>query len=265
VRALQSPTSSPPQTFHTTLLALHSTITALLSSLSRPPQLVAQIQSTRKQVERSYNTLSRSTRWPLGLLDETRQRINEEREEKVKGKQREVIELGKELRYSQQTVAGELAGWQDLHEHMGRRAIRDFARGMVVLERNRLDGMMRALRKLQEKGPEMPTIRRMSDARAAEGAVDELASRELEDSIHETPLVVRPSAVESRVAEATQSQEPISVTPSVAAGADTSPPLPPLPTAVEKDAEQPLSEVSAITNDGEEARASTSNSARLID
>ena len=52
--------------------------------------------------------------------------------------------------YTWQTVAGELAGWHDLHALMGRRAIKSLARGMVVRERDRLEGMKRALRVLQK-------------------------------------------------------------------------------------------------------------------
>lgn len=64
--------------------------------------------------------------------------------------QEEVDNLSRELRYTQQTVAMELAGWQDMHERMGRKAIRELARGMVVAEKLRLAGMQRALRKLRE-------------------------------------------------------------------------------------------------------------------
>lgn len=54
--------------------------------------------------------------------------------------------VGSELRYTQQTVAGELAGWQDLHGRLGRRAVRELVEGMVVRERVRLEGMRRAVR-----------------------------------------------------------------------------------------------------------------------
>lgn len=64
--------------------------------------------------------------------------------------QAEVDNLSRELRYTQQTVAMELAGWQDMHERMGRRAVRELARNMVVVEKMRLEGMKRALRKLKE-------------------------------------------------------------------------------------------------------------------
>ncbi len=96
--------------------------------------------------------MSRSTRWPLGLLDDARQRLNVEREERARQSQLEGENLSKELRYTQQTVAGELAGWQDMHERIGRRAIRELAKGMLVKERTRLEGMLRALRKVRTTG-----------------------------------------------------------------------------------------------------------------
>lgn len=57
--------------------------------------------------------------------------------------------LAKELRYTQQVVASELAGWQEVHERMGRKAVRDLARGMLIKERTALEGMQRAIRKLR--------------------------------------------------------------------------------------------------------------------
>ncbi|KAI1375720.1 VPS9 domain-containing protein [Hypoxylon crocopeplum] len=150
VYTLVPPQSNPSHLFHNCFLALQSTIQAMLSSLSRPPQLVAQIVTSRKAIERNYNSVSRSTRWPLGLLDETRQRLNEEKEEKARRAQTEADILSKELRYTQQTVASELAGWEDMHERMGRKAIKEFARGMLILERERLQGLRRAQRKLKE-------------------------------------------------------------------------------------------------------------------
>ncbi|KAF9876586.1 hypothetical protein CkaCkLH20_05994 [Colletotrichum karsti] len=158
VRTITPMQSNPYAIFHSTFLASQSTIQGLLSALARPPGLISQISSARKAVERNYNSLNRSTRWPLGLLDDTRQRLNEEREEKARQSQEQVDDLGRELRYHQQVVAGELAGWQDLHEKMGRRAIKEFAKGMVIQERLRLDGMMRALRRLREGKAELETV-----------------------------------------------------------------------------------------------------------
>ncbi|KAG0649538.1 non sense mediated decay [Hyphodiscus hymeniophilus] len=151
VQTLAPTTSSPITAFHSNILSTYSTIIAMLLSLSRPTSLISTINTSRKAIERSYSSLSRSTRWPLGLLDETRQRLNEEKEGKVRKAKEETEELGKELRYTQQVVAGELAGWQDLHEKMGRRAIRDLAKGMLIREKTTLEGMLRAMRRLKKE------------------------------------------------------------------------------------------------------------------
>ncbi|KUJ08043.1 uncharacterized protein LY89DRAFT_789295 [Mollisia scopiformis] len=149
VQTLAPTASSPYTAFHSAILSIHSTIIAMLLSLSRPTSLISSINTSRKSIERNYNSLSRSTRWPLGLLDETRQRLNEEKEDKVRRTREEAEGLGKELRYTQQVVAAELAGWQDLHEKMGRKAIKDLAKSMLIKERTALEGMKRAIRKLK--------------------------------------------------------------------------------------------------------------------
>lgn len=74
--------------------------------------------------------------------------MNEEREEKARRNEQEAELLCKELRYTQQTVAGELAGWKDMHDRMGRKAIKDLARGMLTAERMRMEGLQRALRRV---------------------------------------------------------------------------------------------------------------------
>ncbi|KAK0667180.1 hypothetical protein QBC41DRAFT_141218 [Cercophora samala] len=162
VRSLAPSQSSPISQFFSAFLALYSNIEAILKALGRPPQTIAKIIAIRKEVERNYNTLNRSSRWPLGLLDETRQRMNEDREEKARKMEVEAEMLGRELRYTQQTVAGELAGWREMHERLGRKAIRDLARGMVVQERGRLEGIRRALRRVKEgRSGNMPERPRM--------------------------------------------------------------------------------------------------------
>ncbi|KAI0802184.1 hypothetical protein GGR55DRAFT_667277 [Xylaria sp. FL0064] len=158
INTLAPPATNPAYIFHTQILALQSTIQAMLTALSRPPHLIAQINLARKAIERNYSSVSRSTRWPLGLLDETRQRINEEKEERARRSQLELDELSKELRYTQQTVASELAGWQDMHGRMGRQAIKEFAKSMLILERERLQGIRRALRKLHDVSPEPSSV-----------------------------------------------------------------------------------------------------------
>lgn len=81
-------------------------------------------------------------------MDDTRQRLNEEKEDKARKTKEEADSLSKELRYTQQVVAGELAGWQDLHQKLGRKAVKDLAKAMLIQEKTRLEGMKRALRKL---------------------------------------------------------------------------------------------------------------------
>jgi len=85
----------------------------------------------------------------LGLLDDTRQRIDREKEEKVRRSEEDIRSEKKELRYTQQVVAGELAGWQEWRAKTARRAVRELVKGMVVQERTRLEGIQRALRKVQ--------------------------------------------------------------------------------------------------------------------
>lgn len=149
VRAITPAQSNPQVTLHTSLLGVQSTVQGLLSALSRPAKLIGEIQAAKREADRNYNSAARPTRWPLGLLDDTRQRLQDEKEERARRSREEAGYLARELRYTQQTVAGELAGWQSMHDQMGKRLIREYVRGMVVQERNKLDGMMRALRKVR--------------------------------------------------------------------------------------------------------------------
>lgn len=157
VRALAPTQSSPQATLHNTLSATQSTVQAMLASLARPATLIGQITAAKREAERNDSSASRPSRWPLGLLDETRQRFQDGKGKRAKKSREEAEYLAKELRYTQQTVAAELAGWQDMHVKMGRRTIKEFARGMVVLERMRLQGMLRALRKVQSDRQETET------------------------------------------------------------------------------------------------------------
>ncbi|KAK4165722.1 hypothetical protein QBC43DRAFT_315044 [Cladorrhinum sp. PSN259] len=150
VRALSPLQSSPNSQFFSAFLALYANIEAILKALARPPQTISKITTVRREIDRSYSTLSRSSRWPLGLLDETRQKMNEDREGKLKKLEIEAEMMGRELRYTQTVVASELAGWREMHERLGRKAIKDLAKGVLIVERGRLAGIRRALRKVKE-------------------------------------------------------------------------------------------------------------------
>ncbi|KAG9594113.1 hypothetical protein KCV01_g10404, partial [Aureobasidium melanogenum] len=109
------------------------------------------MNQARRNIERALGSLSRQSRWTpnIGLFDETRRSIAAEAEEKATKAQGELDSLGSELRYTQQTVAAELAGWQEQHVKFGKRMLKDLAKGMVVKEKARLESMKRALRELQ--------------------------------------------------------------------------------------------------------------------
>ncbi|MCJ1460314.1 hypothetical protein MMC28_010693 [Mycoblastus sanguinarius] len=138
--------SDPYKLFHQDMQAISSTILAILSSLARPHSLINSLVNIQKAIDRHESSLRRSDRWPLGLLDETRKGIHADAQEKAGKSREELRNVGCELSYTQQTVASELAGWQELHAKLGKRAIRTLAGRMVVREKDRLEGMRRAVR-----------------------------------------------------------------------------------------------------------------------
>ena len=146
---LQPYASDPHKAFLQSMLSITTTTLAMLSSLARPHALIASVVSIQKSIDRHNSSLRRSDRWPLGLLDDTRKAVHAEAGEKAVKSRRELEDVGCELAYTQQTVAAELAGWWELHAAVGRRAIRAYAKGMVVREKDRLQGMRRALRSIQ--------------------------------------------------------------------------------------------------------------------
>ena len=147
------PAASDPYTImHSTLTAITTTTQALLVALLRPPQLIASLAAAQKTIDRHRSSLRRSDRWPLGLalLDDTRKGIQADAEERLDKAQEEKRSIASELKYTQVTVAGEVAGWEEGHAKMARGAIRELVRGMVVREKCRLEGMKRAVRKLRD-------------------------------------------------------------------------------------------------------------------
>ncbi|KAF2148684.1 hypothetical protein K461DRAFT_261420 [Myriangium duriaei CBS 260.36] len=151
-RTLAVPETSPLATFYYALHSIGSTTAALLVALNRPTHLVSAMQNARQTLDRTLGSLSRQSRWTpnIGFFDETRRAIADEAQVRAEETRRELETLGAELRYTQQTVAAELAGWQEAHVKEGRRMLRELARGMVVKERERLDGMKRAVRELRK-------------------------------------------------------------------------------------------------------------------
>lgn len=140
--------ASPITGFYYNMHAISSTITAVLSSLTRPSNLINSMSSTQKAIDRHDLSVRRSDRWPLGLLDDARSRVQRDALEKMDKSKSDLADLGRELRYTQQVVASELASWQESRVEMGRKALRELARRMVVTERARLESMKRAVREL---------------------------------------------------------------------------------------------------------------------
>ena len=146
-----------------------SVIVNLKSSLDKPRQLIHTFNDLKKSIARRNNSWRRSEKWPLGILDETRKRIAEEAAGGVASMEQDLIKTGKELKYTQGVVAGELSAFQAEHAEKARNAIRKFVERQVEVEKARLRGMERALHMIKVKGvPTVPIRRNMSqDSRIA--------------------------------------------------------------------------------------------------
>lgn len=159
---------SPTTEFFYSFHAISTTSAAMLSALSRPADLTARIAQARKAVDRAANSLRRASdrsAWPrplgLQLLDDARSRAQRDAAAKMDAAIEEQLALGRELRYTQQVVAGELAAWQEERAKMGRLALKTFATRMVVVEKERLQGFKRMGRiigmEFDEEKPKLPS------------------------------------------------------------------------------------------------------------
>ena len=71
--------------------------------------------------------------------------------------EQDLVKVGKELKYTQGVVAGELSAFQADHAIRAGNAIRKFVEGQVEVEKGRLRGMKRALGIIKTKGlPSVP-------------------------------------------------------------------------------------------------------------
>jgi hypothetical protein len=76
----------------------------------------------------------------------------------------DLIKTGKELKYTQGVIAGELSAFQAEHAVRARDAIRKFVEGQLDMERGRLRGMQRALSLIKVRGkPSVPLVLRKRD------------------------------------------------------------------------------------------------------
>src|SRR5271168_2666950 len=116
------------------------------------------------------NSWRRSEKWPLGILDETRKRIVGEAAEGLATMESDLIKTGKELKYTQGVIAGELSAFQAEHAVRARNAVRKFVESQVEVEKGRLRGMQRALRLIKVEGhPSVPLrLKRLGKEELAE-------------------------------------------------------------------------------------------------
>lgn len=163
---------------------MHSTLVAMLTSLARPTTIIASINRTIVNLNQTHASLTRSTRWPLGLLDDTRQSLNKDKESKLKMIEYEADLQKRELREGVEVGAMELAGWQEWRVREGKNDIKDLVRGMVILERERLKALMRALRKVRVSG-EGTTATPELDAEDVSNLEDDQSSTPLPTTIEE--------------------------------------------------------------------------------
>jgi len=137
-----------------------SATAALVNAFARPTSLVRSLRLAQADFRGHMSNLPPSTPSKgrdtgpatrfLALLDgstTSTKRENEIRNQAAAARS-EVGRIGAELRYSQMTVASELAGWQSVHEKDGRQLLKETARKMVVVEKERLRGLERVIRDL---------------------------------------------------------------------------------------------------------------------
>jgi hypothetical protein len=147
------PSESHPYTvFLEDFRNIQASLSGVTSALERPRQIINEMSVLQKQVDRHIVSLRRSDRWPLGLLDDTRAKYHQEAQQKAQAAHRQRLELASELRHTQSVAAQELAAFHEMHAKQARRAIRELARRQVVVERERLEGMKRALKLLKQGG-----------------------------------------------------------------------------------------------------------------
>jgi len=131
------------------------------ASLEKPRQLIHNFNDLKRVIAKKNSSWRRSEKWPLGLLDETRKRIADEAAEGLATMEEDVRKIGKELKYTQGVVAGELSAFQAEHSVRARYSIKEFVESQVEVEKARLRGMQRALGLIKVRGkPIVPILRK---------------------------------------------------------------------------------------------------------
>jgi small subunit ribosomal protein S11 len=152
--------SSPLANYVMDLGSFQSTIAAVQLALLKPSGLIGQIVATQRAVDKYKAQLVQNSgprkKGPFLNLnfpgsEENRVKGLKETEKKISRAEADADRLGRELRYTQEVVVGELAGWTTWREEWAKEEIRRLARNTVVRERERLKCMRRAIRALQRE------------------------------------------------------------------------------------------------------------------
>lgn len=139
-----SPT--PLADFVAALTAWHSTNLAITTALARPSTLIQKIVDARRQLVRYTEELaSNSLPRKFAFLEDSRIKGLKEAEQRIQESEDQIESLGKELRYTQEVVVGELAGWTEWRGQAGKEGIKEYVRKTVVRERERLNALRRVL------------------------------------------------------------------------------------------------------------------------
>ncbi|OAP60653.1 hypothetical protein AYL99_05655 [Fonsecaea erecta] len=153
------PASSPLQNYICSLSSFHSTVAAVQSALLKPSALIDRITAAQRAMEKDKSNLVNNSIPRKGVLknlnlpfpgtEESRLKVVKDTEKKILERGLDIERVGRELRYSQEVVVGELAGWTTWRQEWGRAEMKRLARGIVVREQERLKGMQRVLRALK--------------------------------------------------------------------------------------------------------------------
>ncbi|KAM5470119.1 hypothetical protein MauCBS54593_004002 [Microsporum audouinii] len=146
---LSSTDSSPLIQFLAALISSQNTTTAMLTSLSRPNNLILSLNSAQRALSRARSAVASSSlprKFNFSVLEESRQRSIREQETKIATLTTEIDEVRKEISWNKDVVVGELAGWSSWREQTGRQAIRNFVKTTLIREKERGKRMERCLR-----------------------------------------------------------------------------------------------------------------------
>ncbi|KAJ5086436.1 hypothetical protein NUU61_007743 [Penicillium alfredii] len=147
--------SSPLLQYLSVLTSVDNTTAAILTSLSRPLSLMSSLASTNRSIARSRSSLISSSlprKFNLNLpgFEESRQKSVRDLEQKIHDDEAQAARLAKEVTWNKDVVVGELAGWTEWREKVGRDAIRAFVKDTLVRERERGKRIERCLRSVRE-------------------------------------------------------------------------------------------------------------------